>query len=333
MEASVATRDAHALSLPSDTRQDGNNRVPKKEEPKVRQLDDGMLERLIAMNAFPPGTQGWVGIQAGAEKGGVYDEFVPLAMQQPLGNGYAKGTQLPNSTTRQPRGLAFEVRDDVITGVPINVPLHKPRNGASRNSSNSSNDSSNSSTGGIIRTSSADAINSDSEELRAYIVRANSMREELERQRQRRGEEAEDERHALDWSGTRLVRSGSFPEIPQDDSISDWTDNNVIGDGDEDDSVLDTPVLLGVDRVGEGVLAHSVYSAREDLSNMSDLTSSGSSSRSASPVFTNGPARVISPGPADLKAGTVIDLMSHLDNNANTKSISVSASTDDDMDC
>jgi hypothetical protein len=37
---------------------------------------------------------------------------------------------------------------------------------------------------------------------------------------------------SLDWSGKRLVRSGSFSDIPQDDSINDWRDHNVIDDSD-----------------------------------------------------------------------------------------------------
>ncbi|KAK7482203.1 hypothetical protein BaRGS_00026552 [Batillaria attramentaria] len=282
------------------------------------------LERLIAMNAFPPGTQGWAGIQRGGKQGGIHDDFLPTDVREALNgehpnrSAHARSDSSSSSEAssrgrgraRAPRGgVAFEVRDDVMTGRPVAVEIKS-------------------------RDSSASTSRSTS---RDRMVRASSLRD-AEHAQHHENKENRDE--GLDWSGKRLVRAGSFSEIHQVDSVSDWTDKNVLNDDDdnsttsgkrstadlnaESDSEVEPPrVLPGRD----------IFKARENLANMSDLSNSISSSRSSSPaVTTNGPDVTSSGGLPALKSTSGgVDLAPTSDNNANSKTITFTL--DGDADC
>lgn len=102
----------------------------------------------------------------------------------------------------------------------------------------------------------------------------------------------------LDWSGKRLVRSGSFSEIPgvdeKDGENRNWTFNNNI----DDESVKhelkkykNYEDLRGSDSESEeqssGLIRTKIYPGFENLANLSG-NNSGASSRSSSPVTANG---------------------------------------------
>lgn len=339
IEAARACRDAQAAPLPSSAQagsysEDGeatHKEKKKKEKEKKPPLDDEELERLIAMNAFPPGSQGWAGIKAGGKQGGIVDDFMPkdVALQVLKGQhqeAHARSSSSSEASSQGQRshrgGVAFEVRDDVLTGRPVSVDIS-----GSRNSSASSS-----------RTGSLDRVPG----------LASSLRDDHQQQLLQRQGQAEDKENrgedGLDWSGKRLVRAGSFPEIPQDDSVSDWTDKNKLNDDDdnsttsgkrstadtnpESDSELDPPRTLP---------GRDVFKARENLANMSDLSNSISSSRSSSPAVTNGPAdgvSALSPG-SGVKNATIEMPPATSDSNANAKTIGITFNTnaEDDMDC
>ncbi|XP_064602720.1 uncharacterized protein LOC135468406 [Liolophura sinensis] len=102
----------------------------------------------------------------------------------------------------------------------------------------------------------------------------------------------------LDWSGKRLVRSGSFSEIPsvdgKDGENRNWTFNNNI----DDESVKhelkkykNYEDLRDSDSESEeqssGLIRTKIYPGFENLKNLSD-NNSGASSHSSSPVTANG---------------------------------------------
>lgn len=87
------------------------------------------------------------------------------------------------------QGVAFEVRDDVLSGNTVLSRLSEDSEG-----------------GNVARTKSC-------EDNLAKKAMSDS---------------------SLSWSGKRLVRAGSFSELPQDDS-SDWMDHNSI---DNDESII-----------------------------------------------------------------------------------------------
>ena len=362
IEASVTSRDAQAARDKSGNRvsSEGRERKKKKEkEPKKPALDDEELERLIAMNAFPPGSQGWAGIMAGGMEGGVHDEFMPReALQQLPGSRPHAARQNSSDSSeassslrfrnQRTGGVAFEVRDDVVTGRPVSVDITRSR---SRNSSASPS-----------RSSSRDRMSRPSS-AHDVLHHHHHHVPQLQSQRQGGREDKENREDGLDWSGKRLVRSGSFPEIPQDDSISDWTDKNRINDDDEDVSTSTTSSKrpsaaidaashesdAEADPAARPLPPRDVFKARENLASLSDLSVSNSisSSRSSSPAqLTNGPGggggggTVSAPGVAGVKtsgsAGAVVGVTAVSDGNANSKSLTVTlrhASAEEDMDC
>ncbi|XP_076442209.1 uncharacterized protein LOC143281116 isoform X2 [Babylonia areolata] len=164
----------------------------------------------------------------------------------------------------------------------------------------------------------------------------------------------------LEWSGQRLVRSGSFSEIPLDDSVSDWTDKNTLNDDDDgniatprrkhsaaDDDYTDSDLDLDPAAI---LPSRGMYTGRENLANLSDLSNSLSSSRSSSPGLTNGPVGegvqgggggLFLPGSNISTGGTArnatIELAPTSDTNANSKRFSFTlegtSAADSDMDC
>lgn len=97
----------------------------------------------------------------------------------------------------------------------------------------------------------------------------------------------------LDWSGKRLVRSGSFSEIPQDDSIKDWTDDHCLG---EDDSLIEqhieedskSTVLKTLTRA---TLVPSNYVSNQDNDDLSDSDSRCRSISDSSSSVDSSPPR------------------------------------------
>jgi hypothetical protein len=359
IEASVADRDVQAAPLPSAAKKDkGDKRKKEKEKPKAPAFNEAELERLIAMNTFAPGTQGLVGIQKGGTAGGIMDDFVPrdlhngrqgVTARSSSSSSDASSTGRGRGQVKVPRGgVAFEVRDDVLTGRPVSVDLTS----RSRNTSLSPSRSNN---------SLSPARSSDSGS-RDRMGRASSLRDEHTHHHhdQRFVEDKENSVDSgLDWSGKRLVRSGSFSEIPQDTSLMpDWTDKNRVQDDEDDVSTASGSKRSAGDNtpnpaesedseaelVPRALPARDVFKARENLTSMSDVSNSFSSSRSSSPPLTNGPGVEVSVGSSHgsgvkSSAGSrqaSIDVPA--DSNANSKmavssSVSVTLAAQDDMDC
>ena len=375
IEAAVACRDAQAAPLPSPAEARGSSEGPsaaalKKEEEKKKKkkekekdkkppLDEEELERLIAMNAFPPGSQGWAGIKAGGKQGGIVDDFLPrdvalqaLKGQQEAAAGHARSSgsssnssSISEASSQGQRshhraGVAFEVRDDVLTGRPVSIDISRSRNSSASPSR----------TGARDRMGRASSLRDDDDQ-------DDDQQQQQQQQRQGDAEDKENREEALDWSGKRLVRSGSFPEIPQDDSISDWTDKNKLNNDDDDNSTTTSGKRSTADTNPESdseveaprtLPDRDIFKARENLANMSDLSNSISSSRSSSPAVTNGPAEGVVgvlpvTGGSGVKNATIDLALSPSspsaptsDSNANSKTaigITLNASTEDDMDC
>lgn len=167
-------------------------------------------------------------------------------------------------------GIAFEVRDDFTSGTAKTVSVE-----------------SKSST--VVRTMSCfDKIGSvEQTEKTNQMLRTGSFKDFKK--------DADDS--SLDWSGKRLVRSGSFSDIPQDDSINDWRDHNVIDDSDtiNSETSLNDDIISSNDSINEmeqkGLKNSNFFRARENLANLSDNSESlqslqsltESSSRSSTP--------------------------------------------------
>ena len=195
-KASTETNNnTKSLSQLGSSRIDDNESNNGKQEESLQQpppppppgLDDESLERIIAMNSFAPGTQGWAGLQAGGVQGGVKDDFVPdhpmFTSFPVVGDNQSISSNSSNSTNANGssinRGLAYEIRDDLVTGRPVVVGL----SGKGKVASSGRQDSAASDT---TTTSSGKG------------------------QGQGEGSECSD---SLDWSGQRLVRSPSFSNI------------------------------------------------------------------------------------------------------------------------
>ncbi|KAL5008777.1 hypothetical protein ScPMuIL_014358 [Solemya velum] len=195
-------------------------------------------------------------------------------------------TELRNSQTlrkSQPqpykKGIAFEVRDDLVTGFPLNTDEGVR--------------------GSVIR-----AISSDTNFQVDHLSSTSPIRGGSLKQISTPDSDRHSYENPLDWSGKRLVRSGSFSEIPQDSSTKDWTDHNAIGTG--------GVVLVDVkdNNTSEyDIDTSEIFASGKHLTNMSDLSdslrsdSSGSSGTS-SPLP---PLRKTTNG-NDTEMETVIDL-------------------------
>lgn len=313
------------------------------------------------MNAFPPGSQGWAGIKAGGKQGGIVDDFLPrdvalqaLKGQQEAAARHARGSSSSNSSSiseassqgqrgHHRAGVAFEVRDDVLTGRPVSIDISGSRNSSASPSRSGARD----------RMGRASSLRDDDD----HDDDRHHQQQRQQQQRQGDAEDKENREEALDWSGKRLVRSGSFPEIPQDDSISDWTDKNKLNNDDDDNSTTTSGKRSTADTNPESdseveaprtLPDRDIFKARENLANMSDLSNSISSSRSSSPAVTNGPADgvvgvVAVTGGSGVKNATIDLALSPSppsaptsDSNANSKTaigITLNAGTEDDMDC
>ncbi|WAR19058.1 AHNK2-like protein [Mya arenaria] len=115
----------------------------------------------------------------------------------------AKEEELSKNEKKGTGGIAFEVRDDVVTGETRNV-------------------------NSIHRTVSYE-IKSTSDRFRDHHIsshRPTSLKDNTKHHDQ------DDMDGRLDWSGQRLIRCGSFSDIPQDD-IKDWTDQSSLSPNDK----------------------------------------------------------------------------------------------------
>ncbi|KAK7000048.1 periaxin [Biomphalaria glabrata] len=148
------TKSGHGLltSAPIVDMDSSNNNVKlSTDSNKPKTLNDEILEMIIAMNSFPPGTQGYAGLTAGGQHGGVVDDFIPNNLgfvPQPVPKSalskHLNDTQ-PQSESETPvrvtspvlnnaRSVAYEIRDDLVTGQPFAVEINKQRQHKTGNS-------------------------------------------------------------------------------------------------------------------------------------------------------------------------------------------------------
>ncbi|XP_060067560.1 uncharacterized protein LOC132547778 [Ylistrum balloti] len=91
---------------------------------------------------------------------------------------------------------------------------------------------------------------------------------------------SDEEESDLDWSGKRLVRSELFSDIPQNDSVSDWTEQKlddestlVLQSSYQDNSVTSSEENLN-DIDNPRLMRANIFRARENLANLSDNSDS-----------------------------------------------------------
>ena len=161
-------------------------------------------------------------------------------------------------------GIAFEIREDFVTGQTRTI-----------------------NTNNVHRTASYE-IQTDTNKLKDHdisIQRPTSLKTDNKTHN-------ELDSGKLDWSGQRLVRSGSFSDIPQDDSIKDWTNQQNLS---EEDALIEkhiqedskSPILKKLTKA-------TLISGKKNLLDLSDsdshcrsLSSSSSESRDSSPTREN----------------------------------------------
>ncbi|XP_033733444.1 dentin sialophosphoprotein-like [Pecten maximus] len=147
-------------------------------------------------------------------------------------------------------GIAYVIRDDVVSGVQRTI--NYDHNTVSKSMSYAGTEQS--SLDQKQRTGSLKDINKGSEE----------------------------EESDLDWSGKRLVRSELFSDIPQNDSVSDWTEQKLDDEGEStlvlqstyhDNSVTSSEENLN-DIDNPRLMRANIFRARENLANLSDNSDS-----------------------------------------------------------
>lgn len=318
----VTTVSVDSFSQTTDAQEkDEENKVKEEEKPKQPALDEEMLERLIAMNSYAPGTQGWAGIHAGGEQGGVVDDFIPnsrLFMAQPIPKEQLSISTCidgeSSSRPMSPPSVAYEIRDDVISGKPVAVEINKTKNVTRSSSYNtvlddSSSTSSFSSSSAIEKNKSTSLRDGSNNYIRhSSSKNSNSSNSSSNISNMNNNEPGT----PLSWSGQRLVRAGSFTDIPANNSVSDWTEKINLKDDDGDDTrlsvdeltdsdseefgITDTlPVLVPQVNVqvkdssnGPNAADTETKPKKQQLSDMSMSASSTSSSGEATPPYKNG---------------------------------------------
>ena len=214
-------------------------------------------------------------------------------------------------------GVAFEVRDDYVNGETRTV-----------------------NTNSVHRTASYDIRSTHDR----FIEREISS----QRPTSLKGDTKQEGSGMFDWSGKRLVRSDSFTDIPQDDSVKDWTNHQNL---DDDDDTFEKRIKEDSKSPVLSPATHGDLNA-----NIKDDSDSDSQCRSLS-SSTSGedlPARVtlntstngeddglgISPETSPVKISPLTDFRSDLisrapEYNDNDKNITVelNSALDNDMDC
>lgn len=149
-------------------------------------------------------------------------------------------------------GIAFEIRDDIVTGTSRTV-----------------------NTNSVHRTVSYDhkartnKIKNDISTHRPTSLKGETRREQVD----------ETDSGDLDWSGSRLVRSGSFTDIPQDDSMKDWTTENSLSD----DDVIEEHIQEDSKSPALKTLTRATLFQSKEAELKADLSDSDSQLRSNSP--------------------------------------------------
>ena len=333
IEATVASRDNLAAPLPSSAR-----KAEEGESQRIR-LDDQALSGLLVSDAsgFPPGGRIGFSLQSDGASQNSLDSFSDVILSRS-----SSSSEVCSADRETDDGTPTM---DALPNRMTNKAWHPPHHLSDSGSDDRTSDSFQ-----PIRWNDDDDDEDDNAE-----------------DDDGREEDKENREDGLAWSGKRLVRSGSFSEIPQDDTLSDWTDKNVLKDDDDDDDDqgeeenASTTSAGKRSEVGDMYLEsdsdagethrtllqtpRDVFKARENLASLSDLSNSVSSSRSSSPVVINGPADPslswqssgVAGGVVGVKTGGPLELSrpAASDNNANSKTISfsVNASTEDDVDC
>ena len=218
-----------------------------------------------------------------------------------------------NESKRGSGGIAFEVRDDFTNGVQQAI-----------------------TTKSVHRTSSYELTRNSDSPIERLIQndRAASMKLDTNK--------SSDD--GLDWSGKRLVRSGSFSEIPQDNTIKDWTDNQTLDDDvieQNKNEDLDSTNLKPLTRATE----YKAKSKENDSDSDSRCRSLSSSSSDSSPErksydVTNGPDDGLgsSPDTETLKINTaskneLISPVPAYNENGQSIAVTLNTSMDNDADC
>ncbi|XP_067682130.1 periaxin-like [Haliotis asinina] len=207
----------------------------KDNQKKPPELDEEMLEQIISMNAQPPGTS---------------------ALNWRNDNDIQTFEIPEKDRPTSPKGIAYEIRDDIMTGLPRAVDLNKSN---------------------IARTMSYDLKLSDKRDDKGSMLRDDQNSTSSERI------------ESLDWSGKRLVRSGSFTDIPQNASASDWTEQNLSSEG----YIRIKSDVLDSDSDSDKVIKKTTdtFTPRENLTNlshMSDALSPLTIRSASSPETANG---------------------------------------------
>ncbi|XP_050404202.1 uncharacterized protein LOC126820349 isoform X2 [Patella vulgata] len=263
----------------------------------LHDIDDELIDEIIAMNSRPIEQAGLPGRNTKENMGGVsYD--IQVADLDKIENELRSemGKDAPKSPTG---GKAFEIRED-LNGKMVNLEINKSY---------------------VTRTASEAAISKNNDQEDIHILRAGSLK---------------DDKHHIendfDWSGKRLIRSGSFSEIPQDNSVKDWTDQNKVSSEDITVVIPDNH-KMGVLATEEDIKAKAEVFIKEslDLTNMSDISSSQSpsSTRSVSPYTPNGPPEL---SPLALKKALDFASSESYSSSSRTGSYSFNLNKDDDDD-
>ncbi|ESO90072.1 hypothetical protein LOTGIDRAFT_164375 [Lottia gigantea] len=259
IQAVKVSREDAAPPLPRTVRSEEDGKPGKRVgiNNNLNDIDDELIDEIIAMNSRPIEPASLPGRNTKENFGGVsYD--IQVADLDKIENKLR--SEIEKDGPKSPTGgKAFEIRED-LSGKLVNVDIMKSN--ISRTVSEA-----------IIPPHSNNHESDD--EINIKILRAGSLKE--------------DKHHIkndLDWSGKRLIRSGEFAEIPQDNSVKDFTDQSKISDGGETDNHKKVIIPISDD------LKQELIKESLDLTNMSDISSSNSpsSTRSASPLTTtNGP--------------------------------------------
>ncbi|KAK3589077.1 hypothetical protein CHS0354_008726 [Potamilus streckersoni] len=171
-----------------------------------------------------------------------------------------------NAKTEKPKGgIAFEIRDDIISGIPQTVTTHNLHR-------TSSND-----IVSMKKESSGDKVNHWSTSFKNDVKKPEDVT-------------------VGDLSGTRLVKSGSFSDIPQNDSVNDWTKKQDFDMGDEviEQHHRDETIFNGNQLKLKKLQKATLFKARDNLVDISDsdlqcksVSSMSSSSEDNSPTPSN----------------------------------------------
>lgn len=200
------------------------------------------------------------------EKDGGMSYDISVTELEAMENKMKEEIAKQNDNQRKSGGVAFEVRDDYVTGVQQTV-----------------------TTKSVQRTSSYELGRKTGSPVERLINndRPTSMKLDFNKSDEFDGN--------LDWSGKRLIRSGSFTEIPQDDFVKNWTDNQNLAD---DDASVEKHIKEDSGSTNLKKLTKATaYKAKTNLDNSdsdSRCHSLSSSSRDSSPErvsydVTNGP--------------------------------------------